>query len=52
MGPTILDLPYRRFGARAVTGLTPPVIAKGHLAFSEQQSEHIREEIRERSTVQ
>jgi len=27
-------------------------IAKGNLAFSEQQSEHIREEIRERSNVQ
>lgn len=27
-------------------------IAKAHLAFSEQQSEHIREEIRERSAVQ
>ena len=27
-------------------------IAKGHLEFSEQQSEHIREEILERSTIQ
>lgn len=27
-------------------------IAKGHLAFSDQQSEHIREEIRERSVIQ